>query len=67
MSDNEKPAPAKKTDQLLIRTTTELAEQVRATAFLKGETLHEWLARVAAPELTDTSVGVFNLAGMETE
>jgi hypothetical protein len=36
-----------------IRTTTEVAETIRTLAFMKGETLSDWIERKVAAELAD--------------
>lgn len=54
-------AAIRKDDQLLIRTTSEVADQVRAIAFMKGESLHDWLVRVSAPEIQSAALEVFDV------
>lgn len=55
------PAAIPKDDQLLIRTTSELADTIRTCALMRGESLHDWLARVSADEIKQADASAFNV------
>lgn len=66
MARTRKSNTVRKDAQLLIRIPSATADSIKIIAFMKGESLGDWLERVAAPELAAAGVEVFNIGVTES-